>query len=264
MTEICFICRDDYADGALVKCSTCTFKLCWPCISRTDFKCPQCSRVFNKTTEHCMTTEQLAIITEACYKNGKSAGGGDGLEEANRVLLKDLDEIKERIRLQRYQHEDAVRQQRYQHEDAIRQQRLQHEHAIRQLQFQHERAIRQMRSVDDDAIQLMKSEHDTTVQRLRFEHDKTEQRLRSKYETTIQELRSKYETTIQELRSIIKGLESKICRLKEVICQLVKPRSGPKSKMCRNYNPLTNSAKDCPDGSKCSFVHNVFDLIEKL
>ena len=63
------------------------------------------------------------------------------------------------------------------------------------------------------------------------------------------------EVTVEKLQ-----LEER--KLKLIISKLVKPDKGPKSKMCRHFDSVTNSADSCPNGSKCTFVHNLFELIK--
>ena len=231
--KTCVICGDDYKNFGFVKCSKCSFEVCGPCLSSIEFKCPQCRTSFPREVKNCITTQEFAIITKACFEHGKLAAGGNGLEKANKILLRKL----------------------YIAEETIRHHQLAHEYAIQLMQSQHERAIRRIRFDNDDAnIERLRSEHDTNIQRLRSEYDTNIQRLRSENDSNIKQLRSENDSNIRQMRS-------DVIRYKLIISRLINPKKGPKSKMCKHFDLMVNLASNCSNGSRCTFAHNFTELI---
>ena len=251
----CLLCGNDYRDIGFVKCQTCTFETCGVCLVSAKYDCSQCRGHFSREAEIHMTTEQFAMTTKACFDYGEIAGGETGLKKANAILLRKIGVSEEDLRLRQLHHDDAIRQQR-----------LNNDAAIHQLQLQHERAIRRMRSENDDAVQLMRSEYDETIRRLLSEHEATIRRLLSEHEANDRQMRSEHKANTLQIRSehdtTVRRLQYDVCKYKLLISRLVKPKKGHKSKMCKHFDLMSNSANDCSKGSECTFAHNFFELMK--
>ena len=273
----CLLCGNDYRDIGFVKCQTCTFETCGVCLVSAKYDCSQCRGHFSREAEIHMTTEQFAMTTKACFDYGEIAGGETGLKKANAILLRKIGVSEEDLRLRQLHHDDAIRQQRLNNDAAIHQLQLQHERAIRRMRSENDDAVQLMRSENDDAVQLMRSEYDETIRRLLSEHEATIRRLLSEHEATIRRLLSEHEANDRQMRSehkantlqirsehdtTVRRLQYDVCKYKLLISRLVKPKKGHKSKMCKHFDLMSNSANDCSKGSECTFAHNFFELMK--
>lgn len=277
-TADCQICYCTYSTYAGIECGTCKYKLCSRCAFELR-QCPMRCAPFDMEAKRTVTSGDLMKIAHENYNLGKQAveDGGPALAKArsSNIMLRgeigkvydantELEVDNRSLRLKIAIMRDQILRQ----EHMIEKERafLHEKHYIAMLDldrkhsnivlFEQERRA-ELNKKHDMAINDLQRKHDAECSSIKSEATRAFFKLRSECDASNATLGFELATALDKLRA----LRSEQSRDKLIIIRLVRPVGGPKSKMCRHFNPTTNSAEGCQCGKHCKFAHSWDDLL---